>query len=160
MRIIHFSDFHLQGGKISILHRINAEKLLDALRKVNNQKKIDLVVFGGDLIDCGGDSFNSITEGFNSFEEIVLKPIMTEFGLPHECIIIVPGNHDKDVSLLPKDADSLMKSLGTETKVMKFLFSDNSANENMKGMSAYYAFRDAFYNGIVEYYKSDIDFSS
>lgn len=38
MRIIHFSDFHLQGGKILILHKINAEKLLDALRKVNKQK--------------------------------------------------------------------------------------------------------------------------
>lgn len=55
MRIIHFSDFHLQGGKILKLHKINAEKLLDALRKVNKQKKIDLVVFGGDLIDRGGE---------------------------------------------------------------------------------------------------------
>lgn len=55
MRIIHFSDFHLQGGKILILHKINAEKLLDALRKVNKQKEIDLVVFGGDLIDRGGN---------------------------------------------------------------------------------------------------------
>lgn len=43
---------------------------------------------------------------------------------------------------------------------MKFLFSDNSANENMKGMLAYYAFRDAFYNGIAEYSKSETDFAS
>lgn len=160
MRIIHFSDFHLQGGKILSLHKINAEKLLDALRKINKQKEIDLVVFGGDLIDCGGSSFNSITDGFKTFEEIVLKPIMTEFELSHERIVIVPGNHDKDVSLLPKDADSLMKSLGSETKVTKFLFSDNSANENVKGMLDYYVFRDAFYNGIAEYFKSDTDFAS
>lgn len=160
MRIIHFSDFHLQGGKILRLHKINAEKLVDALKKVNKQKKIDLVVFGGDLIDCGGDSFNSITEGFKTFEEIVLLPIKGELGLTNEHIVIVPGNHDKDVSLLTKGVDSLMKSLGTETKVMKFLFSDNSANENMKGMLAYYAFRDAFYNGIAEYSKSETDFAS
>ena len=160
MRIIHFSDFHLQGGKILRLHKINAEKLLDALRKVNKKKKIDLVVFGGDLIDRGGESFDSPTEGFKTFEEIVLLPIKSELGLTNEQIVIVPGNHDKDVSLLSKDADSLMKSLGTETKLMKFLFSDNSANENMKGMLAYYAFRDAFYNGIAEYYKSETDFAS
>lgn len=160
MRVIHFSDFHLQGGKILRLHKINAGKLLGALRKVNKQKKIDLVVFGGDLIDRGGDSFSSPKEGFRTFEEIVLEPIMTEFGLPHECIVIVPGNHDKDVSLLPKDTDSLMKSLATETKVMRFLFSDNSANENMKGMLAYYTFRDTFYNGIAEYSKSETDFAS
>lgn len=160
MRIIHFSDFHLQGGKILKLHKINAEKLLDALRKVNKQKKIDLVVFGGDLIDRGGESFSSSTEGFKTFEEIVLLPIKSELGLTNEHIVIVPGNHDKDVSLLPKGVDSLMKSLGTETKVMKFLFSDNSANENMKGMLAYYAFRDAFYNGIAEYSKSETDFAS
>lgn len=160
MRIIHFSDFHLQGGKILRLHKINAEKLLDALRKVNKQKKIDLVVFGGDLIERGGDSFNSIAEGFKTFDEIVLQPIMTAIGLPHERIVIVPGNHDKDVSLLPKGADSLMKSLGTETKVMSFLFSDNSANENVKGMAAYYAFRDAFYNGIAEYSKSYTNYAS
>lgn len=160
MRIIHFSDFHLQGGKILRLHKINAEKLLDALRKVNKQKKIDLVVFGGDLIDCGGVSFSSIAEGFNTFEEVVLKPIMAELRLPHERIVIVPGNHDKDVSLLSKDADSLMKSLGTETKVTKFLFSDNSADENVEGMSAYFTFRDAFYNEIAEYSKSETDFAS
>ena len=160
MRIIHFSDFHLQGGKILILHKINAEKLLDALRKVNKQKKIDLVVFGGDLIDRGGESFSSPTEGFKTFEEIVLLPIKSELGLTNEHIVIVPGNHDKDVSLLTKGADCLMKSLGTETKVMRFLFSGNSADENMKGMLAYYAFRDAFYNGIAEYSKSETDFAS
>lgn len=160
MRIIHFSDFHLQGGKILILHKINAEKLLDALRKINKQKKIDLVVFGGDLIDRGGESFSSPTEGFKTFEEIVLLPIKSELGLTNEHIVIVPGNHDKDVSLLTKGADSLMKSLGTETKVMRFLFSGNSADENMKGMLAYYAFRDAFYNGIAEYSKSETDFAS
>lgn len=37
MRIIHFSDFHLQGGKILSLHKINAEKLLDALRMINRR---------------------------------------------------------------------------------------------------------------------------
>lgn len=160
MRIIHFSDFHLQGGKILRLHKINAEKLLEALRKVSKQKKIDLVVFGGDLIDRGGESFSSPTEGFKTFEEIILLPVKSELGLTNEHIVIVPGNHDKDVSLLTKGADSLMKSLGTETKVMKFLFSGNSANENMKGMLAYYAFRDAFYNGIAEYSKSETDFAS
>lgn len=160
MRIIHFSDFHLQGGKIIKLHKINAGKLVNALKKINQQKKIDLVAFGGDLIDRGGESFNSIAEGFDTFEEIVLKPIMMELGLPHERIVIVPGNHDKDVSLLPKDADSLMKSLGTESKVTRFLYSDDKTNENIKGMLPYYTFRDAFYKECTAYSKSETDFAA
>lgn len=61
------------------------------LRKVNKQKKIDLVVFGGDLIDRGGESFSSPTEGFKTFEEIVLLPIKSELGLTNEHIVI--GKH-------------------------------------------------------------------
>lgn len=76
MRIIHFSDFHLQGGKILKLHKINANKLMDALVKINQKHKIDIIAFGGDLIDCGGKSFTSIQEGFKAFEDVVLKPLM------------------------------------------------------------------------------------
>lgn len=158
MRIIHFSDFHLQGGKILRLHKINANKLMDALVKINQKHKIDIIAFGGDLIDCGGKSFTSIQEGFKAFEDVVLKPLMQTLNLPNDHVIIVPGNHDKDVSDLK--GKSLMEELKKESKVTNFLYKSDDTDENVKGMLPYFQFRDDFYKGYNAYSKSEIDFTS
>lgn len=158
MRIIHFSDFHLQGGKILKLHKINANKLMDALVKINQKHKIDIIAFGGDLIDCGGKSFTSIQEGFKAFEDVVLKPLMQTLNLPNDHVIIVPGNHDKDVSDLK--GKSLMEELKKESKVTNFLYKSDDTDENVKGMLPYFQFRDDFYKGYNAYSKSETDFTS
>lgn len=158
MRIIHFSDFHLQGGKILRLHKINANKLMDALVKINQKHKIDIIAFGGDLIDCGGKSFTSIQEGFKAFEDVVLKPLMQTLNLPNDHVIIVPGNHDKDVSDLK--GKSLMEELKKESKVTNFLYKSDDTDENVKGMLPYFQFRDDFYKGYNAYSKSETDFTS
>lgn len=140
------------------LHQINASKLKNALVKINQQHKIDIVVFGGDLIDCGGKSFGSIQDGFKAFEDVVLKPLMQAIDLPNDHVIIVPGNHDKDV--VNFKGKNLMEELKTESKVTKFLYSSGEPDENVMGMLPYFQFRDDFYNGHDSYSKSGTNFSS
>lgn len=140
------------------LHQINARKLTDALVKINQQNKIDIVVFGGDLIDCGGKSFGSIQDGFKAFEDVVLKPLMQAIDLPNDHVIIVPGNHDKDV--VNFKGKNLMEELKTESKVTKFLYSSGEPDENVRGMFPYFQFRDDFYKGYNAYSKSETNFSS
>lgn len=140
------------------LHKINARKLKDALVKINQQHKIDIVVFGGDLIDCGGKSFDSIQDGFKAFEDIVLKPLMQALNLPNDHVVIVPGNHDKDVSDLK--GKSLMEDLKKESKVTYFLYNSDDTDENVRGMLPYFQFRDDFYKGYNTYSKSETNFSS
>ena len=140
------------------LHKINARKLMDALVKINQKHKIDIVVFSGDLIDCGGKSFESIQDGFKAFEDVVLKPLMQILNLPNDHIIIVPGNHDKDV--VNFKGKNLMEELKTESKVTKFLYSSGKSDENTRGMLPYFQFRDDFYNGHDSYSKTETNFSS
>lgn len=159
MRIIHFSDFHLQGGKTLVFHKINAKKLKNALLEIHKLSNIDVIVFGGDLVDCGGKSFGNLAEAFDDFESIVLKPLIDELGVSKEHIVLVPGNHDKDVQNL-KESDNLMKKLGMESKVFRFLANSSDDDANIKGMKDFYNFRDAFYEECMSYQKSDTGFYS
>lgn len=53
MRIVHLSDFHLDKGNISDCTKIR-NYLRESLEKINQERKIDLIIFTGDLINIGG----------------------------------------------------------------------------------------------------------
>ena len=101
IRILHFSDLHLSG---------EAEKqkntcarlgfLFNSIVKLqeNDGKRVDIVVFTGDLIDKGGESFNTIAEGFQAFKDQVLTQLTEKTGIRPERIVFLPGNHDTQSS--------------------------------------------------------------
>ena len=75
MRIIHFSDFHLDFDQITrCVDLVN--RMIQALQQVHQEKAIDVIVFSGDLIDRAGCNFSvpKMKTGFEMFEEIVIKP--------------------------------------------------------------------------------------
>lgn len=94
MRIIHFSDFHLCGGDKIKQSIMIAKKLAKSFGEINCERQVDLVVFSGDLVDCGGASFPSITEGFKAFKEEVIDRILEACNISADRFIMVPGNHD------------------------------------------------------------------
>lgn len=100
LRILHFSDFHLNNGKIAEAQHI-VKYMQKCLECICKSKKIDLILFSGDILDKGGASFGSITTGLSAFVDIVIKPITETLGLPMCCFIFSPGNHDID-----RNADS------------------------------------------------------
>jgi len=107
LRIIHFSDFHLNKKALEDWNYFLKNSLLKELKAVNEEKSIDLILLTGDLIDKGGKSFNSIKEAFRLFKENIIDPIIIDLNFPIERFLVVPGNHD-----LYKNAEEEWEDIG------------------------------------------------
>lgn len=71
MRIIHLSDFHLDKSKLKPFNNI-VYQLECTLKMINEEKKIDLIIFTGDMINQGGRSFPTVEDAFEAFKKISL----------------------------------------------------------------------------------------
>ena len=123
MRIIHFSDFHLDNNQLTRCVDL-VDKMIHTLKQVHQEKAIDVIVFSGDLIDRAGNNFPKpkMKNGFEKFEEIVIKPITTTLGLPANRFIFTLGNHDVDQKAEAKRSNTnLTKKLRDAAEVDRFI---------------------------------------
>ena len=111
MRILHFSDFHLNGENIDKAQAV-LDYMIEALESIKQDHKIDLVLFSGDMLDQGGRGFHDMKEGFEKFHEIVITPLMACLNLPESRFIFTPGNHDID-----RQADNKFTEEGIENHI-------------------------------------------
>lgn len=112
MNILHLTDLHFNSDSYEKFSQHNMiEKLLDYISGLN--KKIDLVIFSGDLVFKG----NNLTD-FKSAQQIFLDKLCDRLNIEKGDIILSPGNHDMDRSFKSesleerfenkiKDSDSL-----------------------------------------------------
>jgi len=108
MRILHISDFHIDYNNLEDLRNYVITPLVDDLIKQNNEKRIDMVAFSGDLVDKGGASFEKDIElAFYTFQEEVIEPLAKAIELPLDRFFFVPGNHD-----VVRDADKEIHERG------------------------------------------------
>lgn len=114
MRILHFSDFHLNGGSIDKAEAV-LRYMMDALKAIKQVRKMDLVLFSGDMLDQGGRGFNDLSAGFKKFHEIVITPLMECLELPESHFVFTPGNHDID-----RNADNEFADDGIEGRIKSF----------------------------------------
>lgn len=122
MRFVHLSDFHLSKSGIKDLNEMIIRALLMDLETFNNEKKIDLIFFTGDLIDQGGKSFNNIDEAFGEFDKHVITPIVHRLGIDKSKFLFVPGNHDIDRNADDRHTEiGLSNDLNDEKKVIDFI---------------------------------------
>ena len=111
MRILHFSDFHLDGNHIAESKAV-LDYMIEALAEICNERKIDLVLFSGDMLVQGGLGFNhDLKQGFEKFREVVITPLMKGLGLPESRFIFTPGNHDID-----RNADNKRLEMSLESE--------------------------------------------
>lgn len=116
MRILHFSDFHLNGEMIKDA-RHTLKYMFNALRQIQEEAPIDLVIFSGDILERGGEGYNhDLRVGFNEFKKEVIVPIMNEISQPLSRFIFTPGNHDIDRSA---DSSRLEDNLEKESCTLK-----------------------------------------
>ena len=146
MRIIHFSDFHLDFDQI-IRCRDLVDRMIQALQQVHQEKAIDVIVFSGDLIDRAGCNFSvpKMKNGFEKFEEIVIKPIMTSLWLPANRFIFTLGNHDVDQKADTKRANTfLTKKLRDSAEVDRFI-NQKDVKIKIPRIVEYNKFRDDYW---------------
>ncbi|WP_278718223.1 metallophosphoesterase [Bacteroides caecimuris] len=146
IRILHFSDFHLNKHKLAEAEFI-IKYLKQCLTEINKVKKIDLILFSGDIIDKGGQSFGGVTNALNSFVDIVINPIITELGLPNSRFIFTPGNHD-----INREADSirlednLERGIETWEDIINNLSKASDIDEFTKRITEYKGFEKQYYS--------------
>ncbi len=147
MRILHLSDIHIDKETIEDT-KIIIDELLNILKKSNSEKKIDIIIISGDLINKGGLSFNnSITNGFLAFRMHLVDKLQKELTIERNRIIINIGNHDID-----RNADSDLIEAGLMTKLISCndvdKYYDSNPTEGNKRVMSYKNFEKSFYEGV------------
>jgi len=157
MRIIHFSDLHF--GK----HNERIERMLpvliEELKKINDEGKIDLILFSGDLVWTGDDDQN-----FKNAKINFIDPILTSLNITQDNLILTQGNHDntkdsKEFSLVKEHIDRFEKNEEVDSFVNK---EDDEFNLSYVKSENYYNFIKAFYtkddiNKLYQVFKRKID---
>lgn len=154
MRIIHFSDSHLRPGKNIMKGQNLTEHFIVALKEINTQKAIDLIIFSGDMIDKGGDGFPSMDVAFANYKKFVIDEILEAIGLPQERFVFVCGNHD-----VVRDKDSKYEEKGlleelTNIQNLDDFVRDTDSVNHVKRIEPFNKFRTTYYSSLpnIEYY--------
>src|SRR5574341_34181 len=115
------------------------------IRKYSLEKKIDLILVTGDLIDRGGTGFVSRTSCFETFENAFAMPLLRELSVSRDRLYFVPGNHD-----VWRDNDSKVSEVGLRQilngidEVNKYV--DGGSQEGIKRILPFKKFEKSFYN--------------
>ena len=131
MRILHFSDFHISeyGLKQS---EILVKKMIDQLDIIKSQKKFDLILFTGDMVNQGGHSFGKTKKAYEKFNEIVIDKLCNALELSKSRFIAVPGNHEVNEKRINRSLDiDLEQSLKDNTHIQNHLM-DEKRNQVYK----------------------------
>lgn len=146
IRILHFSDFHLDGQYIddakNLLHY-----MIESLKRANLRP--DLILFSGDMLNKAGNGFENISAGFEAFKENVIDEMCKEFILEPSRFIFIPGNHDinrkADFARLEKD---LTDSTSTEEGVIEVMRDPEIENYTHR-IDAYKEFERKYYESAL-----------
>lgn len=156
MRIIHFSDAHFQPGNAIMKSQRLADRFIDALKVIHQEKPIDLIIFSGDMIDRGGKGFTSMSDAFMNFKNLIIDKILSALNLSRERFVFVCGNYDVVRS---KDSQYLETGLSLDLNDLTSLddfIRDPKSIDNVKRVEDFNTFRHKFYAELpgIEYYET------
>lgn len=105
VRILHISDLHFKQEQ-----EINRKRIYEAffndLEKMNKEKKVDFIIFSGDLI------YDGKKENFKLVKELFVDKLLNSLKLEKNFFLFCPGNHDINREYINKDLEeSLRKNL-------------------------------------------------
>lgn len=158
LRILHFSDFHLNGNKLQQAEHV-LDFMLKALLEINEEKAIDVIIFSGDFLEKGGEGFqHDILNGLNVFKEKVLTRITSSLGLPLSRVIFTPGNHDIDRSKIDEFAEDGIELRATSNKDVINLIEGKTSHVTSRTAS-FKEFEKKYYEDCedIEYTHSDFN---
>lgn len=161
IRILHLTDFHLNIKTLKDWNDFLKEPFFKSLDSLQNERKIDLVLFTGDMIDKAGLDFGSASEGFKIFKDEIITSVINHIGLDISKFIICPGNHD-----INRNADKefiekgLLESLNSANKINDFMNTDESDYDGIMRIKEYKHFEFSLYENIsAEKIQSKFKFS-
>ena len=162
IRILHLTDFHLNKRTLEDWNKHYRKALFSKFDELQLERKIDLVLFTGDMIDKAGKDFGSAKQGFESFKENIILPILKKLNLDISRFIICPGNHDINRNADDEiDENGMKQTLTSFEKVSDFI--DKSDKENsydrIERIKEYKEFEKDLYKSVIEKEQSIFKFS-
>lgn len=139
------SDTHVDSSDEQSVSGI-IRALIRDLEMHDLEKRIDIFVISGDLINRGGGVFGN-QDSFALFEDIVIDPISQALSLSKDRFFFCPGNHDALRRTCIEEELNYHRSLLTELtsmdKINRFLF--NLKSDISYRLFGYKSFEDSFY---------------
>ena len=119
---------------------------ISALSQIHKEKKIDLIVFTGDMIDKAGQTFEEphISNALLLFEEKVIKSLIQELDLPSNRFVFTMGNHEVNRDVVsPDDEKDLKENLKSKADVDNYIL---NKKESESRISEYNEYRNYYWN--------------
>jgi len=135
LTIAHLSDLHLSESTILDQTVILDALILDLKEQVRDGRKFDLVFFTGDLIAKGqySDQSNQLAK------EKFIFPVLDVLGLSSDRLIMIPGNHDLQLSKLNNCLQPVFDGLSDTNKVNKLIDSIDKTPYLWEGFESFYS---------------------
>lgn len=120
--ILHVSDIHINASSISEID-VLVEKLVKDIKKVKaeNSVNIDMICFAGDLISRGDRAIENEMQ-IKLAEEHFIQPLLNATGLTEKEFILVPGNHEVDISKIAKRTEAGLATISSLDEVNETIF--------------------------------------
>jgi len=157
IKIIQFSDFHLESENLDIKKKNLLSALLLDLEQYFEENNT-IFVFTGDCIDKGGASFENQVNAFSFFERHFINPILEKFKVGKERFFFVPGNHDSFRNKVDTFRElGLKQKLSEIHEINQFIKNVKEGGENIPRIEPYKKFEQSFYNEIENKSLSQFD---
>jgi len=127
VRIVHLSDIHYRNTEKS---KSIVIKMIEDLKKMNNELKVDLILITGDLIDKGGKSFGGIDIAFKKVQDDILDSIKNQLDIDRDKIIFCIGNHDINSEGIDKFAEVGLKEILSNKDTINEFIEDRRIKED------------------------------
>jgi len=136
MKILLLSDFHYQGpnkaGRDD--HAEIVDKLLGSVKE--QEGKIDMILFGGDLVNRGQDEF-----AFKQAYSVLLNTAMVSCGVDPSQLFMCAGNHDVDrTKIHPAVLSHVTCTLTTNEALDEFVSSSIDLEPSLHPLDRYNEF--------------------
>lgn len=162
IRILHLTDFHLDNRTLEDWNKYYRTAFFNKIDELQVERKIDLILFTGDLIDKAGKDFGSVQAGLRIFNENIIQPILEKLELDISRFIICPGNHDvnrfKDDEI---DENGIKTTLINTEKVIDFIINAdiNNSYRRIERIKEYKEFEKELYKNVTDKDQSIFKFS-
>lgn len=148
MRILHFSDFHLDKNPADIgKSQMLLKNMIESIKPYHQKRRIDLIIFTGDMINKGGCSFSDIKDGFQTFMYLIINPLLMALDLKKERFIFCPGNHDTDRTKDNKFAELGLTNQLNDAKSLEDFYDDPNSSDVMRRILDFKEFEKSYYEG-------------
>lgn len=141
MKIIHLSDFHLDGDTLNFNHKKLFEALLFDL--IDYLDKDTILIFSGDFLNMGGKNIKN-KDYFDVFSKVFFKGIYDLLPELKNKTFFVAGNHDIERELIKRSDMSVKKDLLTDINSRKEIY-EELKEKGLVGFDKYNRFVNNFY---------------